>query len=73
MRFLLGWALKIAIVGVIYIGVTGGLSDLNVPDTVFGYKVPEGVKRGVQSTAKLKEYGAETSDRFKKIADSISR
>ena len=73
MRFLLGWALKLSFVGLIYFGVTGGFGDIKVPETVMGYKVPEGVKRQLESASKIKELGADTTAGFKKIADSYGR
>jgi hypothetical protein len=73
MRFLLGWALKISCAGLIYFGVTGGFGDIKVPDTVMGYKVPDSVKRQLESANKIKELGADTTSGFKKIADSFGR
>jgi len=73
MRFLLGWAVKLSIVALIYVGVTGGFGDIKVPDTVLGYKVPESVKSRVESASKIREMGVDTSATFKKIGDSISR
>ena len=73
MRFLLGWAFKLSVVGIIYMGVTGEFGDIKVPDTVLGYKVPEGVKRQIESANKIKEYGADTTAGFKKISEGFSR
>jgi hypothetical protein len=73
MRFLLGWTLKLSLGALIYVGVTGGFSNIKVPDTVMGYKVPDGVKSRIESTAKLKDLGADTSASFKKISEGFGR
>jgi hypothetical protein len=73
MRFLLGWAIKLSFIGVIYYGVTGGFGDIKVPDTVMGYKVPEGVKRQLESANTIKELGADTTATFKKISEGFGR
>jgi hypothetical protein len=73
MRFLLGWTIKLSFAGLIYMGVTGGFGDITVPDTVMGYKVPDGVKRQLESANKIKELGADTNSGFKKIGDSFGR
>ena len=39
MRFLMGWALKLSVVGVIYLGMTSGFT-VKLPEEVLGYKVP---------------------------------
>ncbi len=39
MRFLLGWGIKLGLLGVAYLALTGGLS-LKLPQTVMGYEVP---------------------------------
>ena len=73
MRFLLGWAIKLSFIGVIYYGVTGGFGEIKVPDTVMGYKVPESVKLQIESASKIKEMGVDTTAGFKKISDSFGR
>ena len=39
MRFLIGWALKLSLVGVVYLGMTSGFK-VKLPEEVLGYKVP---------------------------------
>jgi hypothetical protein len=69
---LLGWMVKLSVLGVIGAVVTGNL-EVKVPETVMGYKVPESVKQQLESASKIKEYGADTTAGFKKISDAISR
>ena len=42
MRFLFGWGIKLGLLGVAYLALTGGLS-LKLPQTVMGYEVPRDV------------------------------
>jgi hypothetical protein len=73
MRTLFGWMVKLSVIAVIWAGVTGQFGKIEVPDTVLGYKVPDSVKRQVESAGKIKEYGADTTAGFKKIGDAFSR
>jgi len=69
MRMLMGWALKLSVVGLIYAGTQSGI-DIKVPDTIMGFKVPDVVKRSVESTGKIKDIADKTTGGFKNISDS---
>jgi hypothetical protein len=70
MKFLLGWTIKLAFLGVVYLGFTGAFS-VKLPDTVLGYKVPEAAHQLVERTNKIAEYGQQTQNGFKNIANSF--
>jgi hypothetical protein len=70
MRTLLGWAFKAAFVGVLYLGVTSGL-QVKLPETVFGYKVPDQAHQFVERTSQIADFGKQTQNGFKGIADSF--
>ncbi len=53
MRFLLGWALKLSLVGVLYLGLTSG-ERIKLPDEVLGYRMPAGAQQWVDRNAQLK-------------------
>ncbi len=59
MRFLMGWALKLSVVGVIYLGMTSGFK-VKLPEEVLGYKVPAGAQEGVDRNAQIGAYGKQT-------------
>ena len=70
MRFLLGWALKLSIVGVIYLGMTSGFK-VKLPEEVLGYKVPVAAQEWVDRNAKIAEYGQQTQATFKTIGEQL--
>jgi hypothetical protein len=70
MRFLLGWALKLSLVGVVYLGLTSGFK-VKLPEEVLGYKVPASAQEWVDRNAKLAEYGQQTQAGFKSIGDQL--
>jgi hypothetical protein len=70
MRTLVGWAIKFSVIGVIYVGVSSGFSA-KLPQTVLGYKVPEGAQQWVDRNAQIASYGQQTQSSFKHIADSF--
>ena len=70
MKFLLGWTIKLAFLGVVYLAFTGAF-NLQLPDTVLGYKVPEAAHQLVERTNKIAEYGQQTQNGFKNIANSF--
>jgi hypothetical protein len=59
MRFLLGWALKLAFIGAIYLGITSGYK-IKLPEQVLGYKVPDTAQQWVDRNAQIGEYGKQT-------------
>jgi len=70
MRFLLGWALKLAFVGLIYAGVTGAI-PMHLPDTILGYQLPDAAKRFAGSGGQIQDIAGKTQAGFKGIADSL--
>ena len=70
MRFLLGWALKLSVVGVIYLGVTSGLK-VKLPEEVLGYKIPPTAQAWVDRNAQIGEYGKQTQAGLKAIGDQL--
>jgi hypothetical protein len=70
MRFVLGWTLKLALVGLIYAGVTGAI-PMQLPDTILGYQVPDAAKRFAGSGGQIQDIAGKTQAGFKNIADSL--
>ena len=70
MRFLLGWALKLSFLGVVYVALTSGYK-LQLPETVMGFKVPEPARQWVDRNAQVGEYGKQAQEGFKVVADSF--
>ncbi|MBS0539295.1 MAG: hypothetical protein JSR47_11095 [Proteobacteria bacterium] len=70
MKFVLGWTLKLACLGLVYLGFTGGF-HVKLPETVLGYKVPEAAQQYVDRTSKIAEYGQKTQAGFENIAKSL--
>ena len=70
MKFLLGWTFKLAFVGVLYLGFSGGF-QVKLPETVLGYKVPESAQQFVDRTAKIADIGQQTQVGFKNIAAGL--
>ncbi len=70
MRFVLGWTVKLAFVGLIYAGVTGAI-PLKLPDTILGFQVPDAAKRLAGSNGQIQDIAGKTQAGFKGIADSI--
>jgi hypothetical protein len=65
MRFILGWTFKLAFLGVIYLGITGG-PQVKLPETVLGYKVPKGAQQFIDRN-EIAAYGQQTQSAFKSI------
>jgi hypothetical protein len=70
MRFLLGWALKLSFVGVVYLGMTSGFK-VKLPEEVLGYKVPPAAQEWVDRNAKIADFGAQAQGGFKSIGDQL--
>ena len=70
MRFLLGWALKLSVVGVVYIGMTSGFK-VKLPEEVLGYKVPATAQQWVDRNAQIGAYGRETKAAFETIGQQL--
>lgn len=70
MKFILGWALKLSFLGVVYLGFTGGF-HVKLPETVLGYKVPEQAQQYVDRTSKIADYGQKTQAGFESIAKGL--
>jgi hypothetical protein len=72
MRTLVGWTIKLSILGVIYIGLTSGM-QIKLPDEILGFKVPQGAQQWVDRNAQIGDYGQKTQASFKNIADSFGK
>jgi hypothetical protein len=70
MRFLLGWALKLSFVGVVYLGLTSGFK-VKLPEEVLGYKVPATAQQWVDRNAQIGEYGKQTKATFETIGQQV--
>ena len=70
MKFLIGWAFKLGFLGVMYLGFTGAF-NVKLPETVMGYKVPDSAHQFVERTAKIADYGQQTQNSFKSIANGL--
>jgi hypothetical protein len=70
MRFLLGWTLKLSLVGIVYLGVTSGFK-VKLPEEVLGYKVPPTAQEWVDRNAKIAEYGQQAQTGLKSISDRL--
>jgi len=70
MRFLMGWALKLSVVGVIYLGMTSGFK-VKLPEEVLGYKVPAIAQEWVDRNAQVGEYGKQTKAAFETIGQQL--
>lgn len=70
MRTLLGWSIKLSIAGLLYVAMTSG-TQLKLPDTVLGFKVPAAAQEFVDRNAKIADLGQKTTAGFKGIGDAI--
>lgn len=70
MKFLLGWGIKLGLLGVVYLAMTGGL-QLKLPDTVLGFEVPAEARQWVDRHGQISDLASRTTAGFKGIADSI--
>ena len=69
---LVGWAVKLGALGLVYFGVTSGM-HITLPDEVLGYKVPAGAQEWVDRNAQIAEYGKKTTASFQNIADTLGK
>jgi hypothetical protein len=69
MRFLLG-ALKLSVVGVVYLGMTSGFT-VKLPEEVLGYKVPAAAQQWVDRNAQIGAYGNQTKAAFETIGQQL--
>ena len=70
MRFLLGWAVKLSLAGVVYLGLTSGFK-IKLPEEVLGYKVPPSAQEWVDRNAQISEYGKQTKAGFEAIGQQL--
>ena len=54
MRFLMGWTLKLAFLGTIYLGMTSGYT-IKLPEQVLGYKLPDTAQQWVDRNAQISQ------------------
>lgn len=72
MRFLLGWTIKLGVLGLIYVGMTSG-ARIQLPSEILGYKVPSEAQQWIDRNAQIGELGKQTQAGFKTIADSLGK
>ena len=72
MRFLLGWTLKLAFIGAIYLGMTSGFR-IQLPEEILGYQVPASAQQWVDRNAQIGDFGKQTQAGFKNISDSLGK
>jgi hypothetical protein len=72
MRTLLGWAIKLSVLGLVYVGLTSGVR-IKLPEEVLGYRVPAEAQQWVDRNAQLGEYGQKTQASFQSISDSFGK
>jgi len=70
MRFLLSWSLKLALMGLIYAGVTGAI-PMQLPDSILGFQMPDAAKRLAGNGSQLQDIAGKTQAGFKGIADTL--
>jgi hypothetical protein len=70
MRFLLGWMVKLGVMGLLYLAVTGNFK-VELPETVLGFEVPAGARQWAERTTALDGVMTETGERFRQISDSF--
>jgi hypothetical protein len=72
MRFLIGWTLKLGVLGLIYLGMTSGFR-IQLPEEVLGYRVPATAQQWVDRNAQIGDYGKQTQAGFKSISDNLGK
>jgi len=70
MKLLLGWSLKLGLVALICLAVTGKL-QVTLPETVLGFQVPEEARQWVERNNKIGELGNKAQAGLKGVADAI--
>jgi len=62
---------KLGVMGGLYFAVTSGALHVKLPATILGFRVPVEAQQLVDRTAKIAEYGQQTQEGFKHIADGL--
>jgi hypothetical protein len=70
MRFLLGWAVKLGFLAVVYLTMTGNLK-VQLPETVLGYEVPAQARQWVDRNSQISDIANMTQTNLKHITDSL--
>jgi hypothetical protein len=70
MRFLLGWAVKLGFLAVVYLTMTGNLK-VQLPETVLGYEVPAQARQWVDRNSQISDIASMTQTNLKHITDSL--
>jgi hypothetical protein len=70
MRFLLGWMVKLGLLGMAYLAVTGSI-QFRLPDTVLGYEVPQQARQWVERNAQIDDLAGKTQSTVRQIADRL--
>lgn len=70
MRTILGWSVKLAIAGLLYAGLSTG--SVKLPETVFGYKVPEPARQWVDRNTQVADLARQTQVHLQGLTDALS-
>ena len=70
MKFVVGWAIKLSLAGVVYLVLTAG-TKIKLPEEVLGYKVPPSGQEWVDRNAQIADFGNRAQAGFKDIATSL--
>ncbi len=70
MRFLLGWMVRLGVVAVAYLAVTGSV-QFKLPDTILGYEVPSQARQWVERNGRLDDLAGKTEAGLRQIADRL--
>ena len=70
MRFLLGWMVRLGVVAVAYLAVTGSV-QFKLPDTILGYEVPSQARQWVERNGRLDDLAGTTEAGLRQIADRL--
>ena len=70
MRFLLGWTVKLGVLAVVYLTMTGNLK-VQLPETVLGFEVPAPARQWVERNNQVSDIANKTQSGFKQISDSF--
>lgn len=70
MRFLLGWLVKLGVVGMAWLAMTGSI-QFRLPATMLGYEVPQSARQWVERNAQIDDLAGKTQASFRQIADRL--
>ena len=70
MRFLFGWTVKLGLLAVVYLTMTGNLK-VQLPGTILGFEVPTPARQWVDRNNQINDIANKTQTGFKQISDSF--